>query len=447
MNAALRVGIVARSVFPLHGYGGLERHVYDLVRHLAREGVLVTLITQPPRVKDAEILIGRTQQIGERTAENGGQPAAEAPVRIVTVPYRTFPFAGRPGTTILDRSTAYPIFGERAGRLAWTLVRDNRLDIVHGLGAAVLGYARRRAGSAAPLVFNPQGLEEFGATDPSRARAKRAAYLPLRRAVLACARAADRVIATDRALEPAVLQHLHVPPAKLRLIPNAIDLTAIDSITGPDAAARVRRAAGLAESDVVLLSVGRLEANKGFGVMVDALAALRAHGAPIQGRWKWVLIGDGPNRRTLERAIASAGLHEQVLLAGRLPDDELHAWYETATVFVHPTLYEGSSLVTLEAMAHRRAVIASKAGGLPDKVRGGLNGWLVEPGRPDALAAAISGALGQTGDRLRALGLASRQIVEEEFAWPAVTRKLLDLYAELVPSTSEPPGSRSAGRV
>ena len=77
-------------------------------------------------------------------------------------------------------------------------MRDGGVDIVHGFGASVLGYARRRQPSAAPLVLNPQGLEEFGATDPSRAPIKRAAYFPLRRAVLACARAADCVIATDR---------------------------------------------------------------------------------------------------------------------------------------------------------------------------------------------------------------------------------------------------------
>jgi glycosyltransferase involved in cell wall biosynthesis len=424
VNAPLRVGIVARSVFRLHGYGGLERHVYDLVRHLAREGVLVTLITQPPRVKDAGIL-------DERTAD-GGARTAPASVQILTVPYRTFPFAGRRGTTILDRSTAYPIFGERAGRLAWTLVRDEKLDIVHGLGAAVLGYARRRGRSTAPLVFNPQGLEEFGATDPSRARAKRAAYLPLRRAVLACARAADCVIATDRVLEPAVLRHLHVPRDKVRLIPNAIDIAAIDEITEPGAGARTRRAAGIGDDDIVLLSVGRLEANKGFGVMVDAVAALHAHGDPLAGRWRWVLVGDGPNRRTLELAIESRGLREHVLLPGRLNDVDLHAWYEAATLFVHPTLYEGSSLVTLEAMTHRRALVASNAGGLPDKVRPGVNGWLVEPGRPDALAAAISGALAQPHERLRCMGHASRQIVEQEFAWPVVTRALLAVYAELL---------------
>ena len=62
-------------------------------------------------------------------------------------------------------------------------------------------------------------------------------------------------------------------------------------------------------------------------------------------------------------------------------------------MFVHPTLYEGSSIVTLEAMAHRRPVIASRAGGLPDKVIPGTTGWLVPPGNEEALAAAIGKAL------------------------------------------------------
>jgi glycosyltransferase involved in cell wall biosynthesis len=180
----------------------------------------------------------------------------------------------------------------------------------------------------------------------------------------------------------------------------------------------------------VLLSVGRLEANKGFSVLVAALAALHAHGV-LGGEWKWMLIGDGPSRGSLERAVERARLRHHVLMPGRIPDADLHAWYETATLFVHPTLYEGSSLVTLEAMAHRRAVVASRAGGLPDKVKPGENGWLVEPGQPDALAAAISGALSQR-DRLIAMGERGRRIVEQEFAWPAVTRRLLEVYAELL---------------
>ena len=302
MTRPLRVAVVARSVFPFHGYGGLERHVHDLVRHLERANVEVTLITRPRS----------SRQIP------AGAPFGPA-VKVLTVPYRTFPFAGRKGTTILDRSTAYPLFGERAGRLAWQLASEKKVDIVHGLGASVLGYARRRKNAAAPLVMNPQGLEEFGATDPRRARAKRVAYLPLRRAVIVCARAADRVIATDRALEPAVLKHLHVQKDKVRLIPNAIDLEEIDRHARADEGRRVRAAAGLGPNDTVLLSVGRLETNKGFDVLLDALGGLHAHGAPLSGAWKWVLVGDGPRRHALEQMVARRRLEDRVLMPDAYP--------------------------------------------------------------------------------------------------------------------------------
>jgi glycosyltransferase involved in cell wall biosynthesis len=98
---------------------------------------------------------------------------------------------------------------------------------------------------------------------------------------------------------------------------------------------------------------------------------------------------------------------------------------------VHPTLYEGSSLVTLEAMAHRRAIVATNAGGIPDKVKPGVNGWLVEPGDRSALAAAISGAIDAPA-RLAAFGQAGRRIVEEEFSWTAAGRATVALYKELL---------------
>jgi glycosyltransferase involved in cell wall biosynthesis len=349
----------------------------------------------------------------------------------IFVPYRTFPFAGRRGTTVIDRSTAYPIFGMNAGRVALNLVLDGQVDIVHGFGASVLGYARQRHAAAAPLVLNPQGLEEFGATDPARARLKRAAYLPLRRAVLACAAAADRVIATDRVLEPAVRQHLRVASDRIRIIPNALDLSSVDHLATPGAGAELRRRTGIQPHEKVLLSVGRLEANKGFQVTAMALAALREHGTALESGWRWVIVGDGPHRSRLERTVASAGLTGHVLFAGRTTDADLHAWYEAATLFVHPTLYEGSSLVTLEAMAHRRAVVATMAGGIPDKIKPGINGWLVPPGDAAALAATLSGALTDV-ERLSRMGAAGRAIVEEEFSWEAAGAATLLMYDELL---------------
>jgi glycogen synthase len=410
-----RVVVVARSVYPFHGVGGLERSVYDLIRYLANAGTAVTLVT--------------------RTSDRDVTPGDIHPdLALKLVPYRTFPFAGRRGTTVLDRSTAYPIFGAAAGAAAFDLVRAGRGDIVHGFGASCLGYARRRGEASAPLVLNPQGLEEFGATDPSRARLKRAAYLPLRKAVIACARAADRIIATDRALEPALRQHLGVRDDRVRVIPNALDLQWIDARASRADAGRVRGQAGIAADEIVLLSAGRIEENKGFHVLADALGALDAHAGLPPGRgWRWVIAGDGPYRPTLERTLRTSGVAAHTVMLGRVSDADLHAWYEAATLFVHPTLYEGSSLVTLEAMAHRRAVVATAAGGLPDKVEPGVSGWLVAPGDRAALAAAISGAAGDL-PRLSRMGEAGRRIVESRFSWVAAGAATLALYDELLGS-------------
>ena len=411
----MRVALLARAVFPLHGFGGLERHVYDLARALADRDVAVTLITPPPANKEDEA---------------GAASSIHPAVTVNFVPYHTFPLAGRRGTTVLDRSTAYPLWGLRAGRRALELVEAGRVDVVHGFGASVLGYARARARAAAPLVMNPQGLEEFGATDPARAPLKVAAYLPLRRAVLRCARAADAVIATDRALEPVVLRHLGIPREKMRTIPNALDLKHLDAFASPALVGNLRWRHGLA-GERVLLSVGRLEASKGFHVLLRALAALRDHGS-LEGRpWRWIALGEGPYRPMLEMLAAELGLEGHVHFLGRVDDEEMHAWHDLSTLFVHPTLYEGSSLVTLEAMAHRRAVVASAAGGIPDKVRPGENGWLVAPGDASALAAAISGALSDPA-RLAHYGLAGRAIVEREFSWTSAGDATVALYRELL---------------
>jgi glycosyltransferase involved in cell wall biosynthesis len=82
-------------------------------------------------------------------------------------------------------------------------------------------------------------------------------------------------------------------------------------------------------------------------------------------------------------------------------------------------------------MAHRRAVIASRAGGLPDKVVPGETGWLVPPGDDLALADAIADAIGDPS-RLLAMGTAGRALVEREFSWDAAADHQLRVYRDLL---------------
>lgn len=404
----LRVAVLTRAVTPLHGVGGLERSTFDLVQHLLERGSRVALFTRPPTTRE---------------------PWTHDRLTFHFVPYRTFPGAGRRGTTIIDRSTAYPVFGYRLGRAAAAMAEAGELDVVYGLGASTLGYAaaRRRAPQkTAPLVLNPQGLEEFGGSDGSYGGrpSKRLGYEPLRRAVRYCAGAADRVIATDRTLEPMIARTLGVGADRMRLVPNAVDLRVLDGLASPPDGARLRDRSGIGAGDIVFLSVARLERNKGLHVLADALGLLK------DLAWRWVVVGDGPFRRALETRIAGNGLQDRVLMPGRLQDASLHAWYEAASLFVHPTQYEGSSIVTLEAMSHRRPVVATIAGGLPDKVRHGETGWLVPPGDAPALARALRTAIGARQE-FATMGAAGRALVEAEFSWDRSADRMLAVFEEL----------------
>jgi glycogen(starch) synthase len=415
MSRPLSIAVVARAVMPLHGFGGLERSVHDLVRHLAARGVAVTLIVPP---------------VADVQRESATDPFASPNIEIRHVRYLTFPLANRRGTTVLDRSTAYLVYGWRAGRLARSLAADRKVDVIHGFGASVLGATR--GAKRVPLVLNPQGLEEFGATAPTMPSAKRFGYAPLRWAVRRVARAADCIIATDVSLEPTVTRHLRPAADQMRTIPNGIDLIGVSAMAGPADGLLMRQRFGIGPGETVFVSVGRLEFNKGFDLLPAALARAAKPGSTLAATgWRWVLVGSGPYRREIERQVLAHGIQSHVTFAGRAGDRDLHAWYEAASLFVHPTRYEGSSIVTLEAMAHRRAVVATVAGGLPDKVLPGTNGWLVDPNDIEALADAIADAASEPR-RLTEMGVRSREIVEREFAWSVLVERQIDLYRELL---------------
>ena len=93
-------------------------------------------------------------------------------------------------------------------------------------------------------------------------------------------------------------------------------------------------------------------------------------------------------------------------------------------------------------MAHRRPVIATMAGGLPDKVRPGENGWLVPPGDLEALADTLVEATADPA-ALAPMGARSREIVEREFAWTSLVQRQIEIYEELLRTEAD----RNAGRI
>ncbi len=300
------------------------------------------------------------------------------------------------------------------------MLSSERPDIVQADGGAGFGYALLAGEKSPPLILHPHGMEEFHAPG-----AKRALYLPLRSATRFAARRAARVLAPDASMKNDVVRNLRIDERNVALVPNAIDLAEIDREVPPVEL-------GIPLEARVLLSVGRLESNKGFSFLVRALSR-------IPKDFLWILVGEGPERGNLEAEIEREGLRPHARLLGRVTDDELHALYQRCDLFIHPTLYEGSSMVTLEAMAHRKAVVATRVGGIPDKIVDGENGLLVPPADAAALANAIVEALGR-GERLAAWGATSRGLVETRFSWSRRVKELMGLYEEVLRKRHEPSG-------
>ena len=406
----MRIAMLARAVFPLHGYGGVERHVFHLSTHLARLGVEVELWVQEPAEEDA---------LG-------------AGIRVHGRPYdRTSPFL-RPDS-VLGRQINYPLYSWALGREVAGWVRAGRVDLVHAQGLAAFGYGWLRRHdpalrAAAPMIMNPHGMEEFKTPSP----AKRLAYIPFRALYRYGARAADRVIATDACTREEVPRYLGVHPERVVVLPSAIAVEECLAPLDPRVQEALRRRLGLVGSPLVLLSVSRLERNKGFHLLAEALGRLRGE---LPAGWRWVVVGEGKERPALEEQVRRLGLSAETRFAGRLDDVELHNLYEVADLLVHPTLYEGSSLVVLEGMIHRRPVLATRVGGIPDKVFDGRNGRLVPPGDVEALCGGLRDLLARRAG-WPAMGEEGARIVRERFDWPAVARATVAVYQEMLAASA-----------
>lgn len=190
------------------------------------------------------------------------------------------------------------------------------------------------------------------------------------------------------------------------VIPNAVDV----------GAAPLTRHAG---DPPLIVAVGRLAEPKDALTLVRALAAVRER--PFTA----LLVGDGPDRPSVEAEVRRLGLQDAVTLTGTRAD--VPGLLARADVFVLSSRSEGAPLSILEAMAAGLPVVSSRVGGVPELVAEGETGLLVPPGDPAALAAALGRLVADAGLRRR-LGVAGRERAERCFDVRRQRRAHLDCY-------------------
>jgi Glycosyl transferases group 1 len=124
-----------------------------------------------------------------------------------------------------------------------------------------------------------------------------------------------------------------------------------------------------------MICVGRLVPAKGQHILVAAMSPLDREGRKVRLR----LVGDGPDRRSLEQQVQANGLTDSVIIEGAVNQDRIRSLYRAANLFVLPSFAEGIPVVLMEAMAMEIPVVTTFVNGIPELIRDGVDGRLVAP--------------------------------------------------------------------
>jgi phosphatidylinositol alpha-1,6-mannosyltransferase len=185
-----------------------------------------------------------------------------------------------------------------------------------------------------------------------------------------------------------------------------------------------------------LVTVARLVPHKGIDTTIRALALL----APRFPDLHYAVVGQGSYQPALRALAEEAGVADRVRFLAGVPDEELPLAYALADVYVGVSRQtardvEGFGIALLEASASGKPVVAGRSGGMPDAVRDGETGLLVDPEDPASLARAI-GALLDDPVRAAAMGAAGRRGVETFYNWDRVVEEIRAISSEA--STARP---------
>jgi len=173
-----------------------------------------------------------------------------------------------------------------------------------------------------------------------------------------------------------------------------------------------------------LVSIGRLTAQKGQLVLVDAIGELRRRGSDVH----LTLIGDGELRGLVEARIAKLGLGEQIELAGWRSGADVRDALVASRALVLSSFAEGLPVVIMEALALERPVVSTTIAGIPELVRQGESGWLVPAGSVPALADALEEVLAAAPAELKRMGAAGARRVAEDHDVRIEARRLAALF-------------------
>ncbi len=233
----------------------------------------------------------------------------------------------------------------------------------------------------------------------------------------------DVAVSVSEAVSDFLVNGRHVPPEKIRVIWNGIDIDGYRTVDS-GGVERLRTAIGVKQSDTLVGVLTRFREEKGNRFFVAAAEKIHERHPEVH----FVAYGDGPQREELVAQVKSSGLGDVFHFGGFVQN--VRAALQAMDIFVMPSLAEGFGVALVEAMAAGKPVVATAVGGMKEMVQNGENGILVPPADAAALAEAILSLLDNPAKQ-RELGKAAQKR-SLDFSIQKNVSALTDLYFELV---------------
>ncbi len=295
----------------------------------------------------------------------------------------------------------------------WRLSRylkKRKVDVVHAhSGAFFMSVAAARLAGVPAVFYTDHGRPQVEGTKRMIEEATTARFV-------------DRVIAVSEELKQHLITKTHFPAGKIDVIVNGVDTDIFQPRPKPQKLFAEFR---LPQGAKIIGSTGRFSREKGYHILIESfsLVVQKIPDAHL------LLVGDGPQRDELERQSRETGCGDKIVFAGVRSDiPELLNLFD---IFALPSIYEGTSMSLLEAMASGTPPVATEVGGNLSIIKNQESGLLVPSENPSALAEAIIELLSDDGKR-NAFGKAAQRKIKADYSQENMVRRYSELYLNVL---------------
>ena len=362
-------------------------HCYQLFKHLAKYGYEFEALSPYIRIR--------------------------TPLSNVTF-HQVGSFRMTPTSHAINRYAFHSEFLYRSLIRSRRLLKERQIHIVHHMLPAVFNYtfsplALLVKDLKQPFVFGPVSAHFYERPTSERV------FLPLtsRLHKATVQRCAKLVAITNQTRN---LYKTLVDKEKMSVIPFGVDTEAFKPIKEEQPQEELR-----------MLYAGSLYALKGLPYLLKALANVKKLGL----RANLIIIGEGEQKQALVALTKALDIEKDVKFEGPVPYSNMPKYYNHCDVFCYPTLGEPFGKAVIEAMACGKPVVATNVGGPAEIIQDRINGILVPPANPEAMAAKIIRLIGDENERRR-IGRKAREAVLQRFSWSVIAEQYHQLYSSIL---------------